>query len=121
MNGSRAYLTYMGAQATLYNQPKSVAQTEDIRDINANFISDRYLEDGSYLRLDNVTLGYTFQNIGKLIQKFRVYASVNNVFILTKYKGIDPEISLSGSQIGVEDGVYYPKTRTFMLGASINF
>ncbi len=121
LNGSRAYLTYMGAQATLYNQPKSVAQTEDIRDINANFISDRYLEDGSYLRLDNVTLGYTFQNIGKLIQKFRVYASVNNVFILTKYKGIDPEISLSGSQIGVEDGVYYPKTRTFMLGASINF
>ena len=124
LNGSRAYLTYMGAQATLYNQPKSVAQTEDIRDINANFISDRYLEDGSYLRLDNVTLGYTVPLKSRdLISRLRFYITMQNLATFTQYPGISPEVSMDGMSwkgLGV-DRTAYPAPRTFSLGVNVSF
>lgn len=76
--------------------------------------SDYFLEDASFLRLDNATLGYTF-NIGKDWMKLRCYATVQNVFVVTDYKGLDPEI-----QGGIDNDVY-PRPRTFMLGVNFNF
>ncbi|WP_442589315.1 SusC/RagA family TonB-linked outer membrane protein [Pedobacter sp. AW31-3R] len=108
------------------NAPIYAAQTnilastlnESIKDINAHFVSDRYLESGSYLRLDNATLGYTFNIKGT--RSFRIYGGANNLFIITKYKGVDPEIDMAGQTPGIDYRNFYPKTRTFMFGLSMS-
>lgn len=92
-------------------------------DPNGNFsnTSDFYIESGSYLRIRNVTLGYTLpQSITQKIksQAVRFYVTANNLFTLTKYTGFDPEIGLSTSGI---DGGRYPQARTFMVGLNVTF
>ncbi|HUR11954.1 MAG TPA: TonB-dependent receptor [Flavitalea sp.] len=82
--------------------------------------STKYLEDGSFIRLDNVTLGYALPTFTKYIRSSRIYATVQNVFTLTKYSGVDPELNLSGLSPGIDEGIY-PKTRTFTLGVNVNF
>lgn len=91
--------------------------------------SDFYIEDGSFLKLDNMVLGYTF-NTGnwKMIDKLRVYASANNIFTLTNYNGIDPELNFDGGDkdngevyFGIDQYNIYPKTRTFTLGVNLTF
>ena len=87
-----------------------------------NIPSDRFIEDGSYIRLQSLTLGYTFDNFGGWINKLHLYATCNNVFTITGYKGIDPEVNMGGIDPGVDyRWSNYPHTRTFMLGAKINF
>ena len=82
----------------------------------------RYLENGSYFRLSNLTLGYTFRNFGKWARNLRLYASFNNVFTITGYDGRDPEINLGGLEPGIDTRWdHYPRTRQFLLGATINF
>jgi len=81
--------------------------------------STKYLEDGSFLRLDNVTFGYTFGKFSKYVRRTRLYATVQNAFTLTKYSGVDPELNLSGVNPGIDEGIY-PKTRTFTLGVNLN-
>ena len=90
---------------------------------------DYYIEDGSFIRLDNVNLGYSFINpsFAKGISKIRLYASANNIFTLTNYGGIDPEINFSGGNgsneiyFGTDRYNIYPKTRTFTFGLNIAF
>lgn len=94
----------------------------DARDKTANYPSDRYLEDGSYLRLSTLSLGYNFGKIGNWLNNLRVYATCNNLFTITGYKGTDPEVSLGGIAPGIDSReTYYPRTRTFMLGLNVNF
>ena len=86
-------------------------------------VSDLYIQDGSYLRLKNLTLGYTLprnltQKIG--ISRLRVYAMAENLFTWTKYWGFDPEIGTSGTSLGVDYGVY-PQARTYTIGFNLNF
>lgn len=88
-------------------------------------IYSRYIEDGSYLRLKNITLGYTFPSrwMRKVkISKLRVYATGANLFCLTKYSGYDPEVSWKNSALmpGVDYGAY-PKSRAFTMGLEISF
>lgn len=84
--------------------------------------SDRYLENGSYFRLANLTLGYTFKNFNGWLRNLRLYASCNNVFTITGYKGRDPEINLGGLEPGCDTrSDHYPRTRQFLIGATINF
>lgn len=88
-----------------------------------------YIEDGSFLRLDNINLGYNFNNpkIMKGISKLRLYAAMNNVFTLTNYGGIDPEINFSGGNgsneiyFGNDQYNIYPKTRTITFGLNVAF
>ncbi|MBT8292217.1 MAG: TonB-dependent receptor, partial [Eudoraea sp.] len=86
--------------------------------------SDFYVEDGSFVRLQNAQLGYTLpvsvvEKAG--IDKLRFYISVNNLFTLTKYKGYDPSAS-SGAPIGAGiDQGFYPVPRTFLLGLNFQF
>lgn len=76
--------------------------------------SDRFLEDATFLRCDNVTLGYKFNTfIGK--SSLRVYSSVNNAFIVTKYTGQDPE------NFNSIDNNFYPRPRTYTFGISLDF
>ncbi len=89
-------------------------------DPNGNMrVSDRYIEDGSYVRLKNVTLGYTLP--ARLVRRAsmaraRVYASAQNLLTFTRYSGFDPEVPVSGI-----DNNVYPVTRTVSLGVSLGF
>jgi hypothetical protein len=85
-------------------------------------VSSRFVEDGSYVRMKNVTLGYTLPTI-KGVQRIRVYASGNNLFTITKYTGFDPEVNTyagSNTVIGV-DNLVYPPARSFLGGLQITF
>ena len=84
--------------------------------------SSRFLEDGSFLRLDNATLGYRF-NTGqaKYFKQARVYLTAQNLFTLTDYTGVDPELSLGGLSPGIDNRSYYPKTRSFIFGVNFSF
>lgn len=94
---------------------------ESYNDINAYFISDRFLESGSYLRMDNATLGYTIKPHTQNIKSLRFYVSGNNLFVITKYRGIDPEINMGGLTPGIDNKDFYPKTRTFIIGVNASF
>lgn len=119
MNVTRADL-FRPSTARFTNIPVEVAE-ESANDFNSYRYSSRFLENGSYLRLDNATLGYSFKNITKEIKRIRLYASVNNLFVITGYKGIDPEINQGGVAPGVDSNNFYPKTRTFLFGLSASF
>ncbi|MBE8724445.1 SusC/RagA family TonB-linked outer membrane protein [Flavobacterium hungaricum] len=97
------------------------AQDESPNDLNSYKYSSRFIEDGSYLRLDNMTLGYNFGKVGRFIQSVRVYETINNLFVITKYSGIDPEVEQGGTAPGVDSNNFYPKTRTFMFGLNVIF
>lgn len=86
---------------------------------NSNSTSSRYLEDASYLRLRNLTIGYNIP-VRKFISKLRVYASGENLFVISGFSGIDPEVPPlnSGKGTGVATSVY-PQTRKFMFGLNI--
>jgi TonB-dependent starch-binding outer membrane protein SusC len=94
---------------------------ESFNDINSTYISDRFLENGSYLRLDNATLGYTFPIHSHAVSRLRAYVSANNLFVLTGYRGIDPEINIGGLTPGIDNNDYYPKTRSFQFGVNAIF
>ncbi|MBN2174610.1 MAG: SusC/RagA family TonB-linked outer membrane protein, partial [Bacteroidales bacterium] len=84
--------------------------------------SDKFIEDGSFVRCKNISLGYTFsENLLRRIHinSLRVYANVTNAFIITKYSGMDPEVgSWDPINAGIDNG-YYPQARRFTLGLNI--
>lgn len=81
-----------------------------------------YIEKGDHWKIDNITLGYTFntKNI-KYISNLRIYASTLNTFVITKYKGLDPEVNAGGLAPGNDDRNKYPTVRTFTFGLNIGF
>lgn len=79
-----------------------------------------YIEKGNYWKIDNVTLGYTF-NFDTWIKRLRIYGQVSNLATITGYSGIDPEVSISGLAPGVDNKNRYPSTRTYTLGVSVKF
>lgn len=81
-------------------------------------VSSYYLEDGSFIRMDNLSVGYNFRNING-ISNLRLYFASNNVFTITNYTGIDPEISFTGLSFGLDQFNVYPRTRTFTLGLNV--
>lgn len=89
---------------------------------NSKF-SDRYVENGSYLRIRNIQLGYTLpaKFLSKIgIQKLRIYLSADNIYTFTNYSGFDPEVSGSDLSAGVDMGAY-PVPRTFSVGLNLQF
>jgi hypothetical protein len=118
-NATRADL-FRPSTAQYTNILKDVAD-ESISDANSYKYSSRFIESGDYIRLDNATLGYNIRNIGTYIRNARVYVSVNNAFVITKYTGIDPEVNQGGQAPGVDSDNFYPKTRTMLLGVNFSF
>ena len=84
--------------------------------------SDKFIEDGSFVRCKNISLGYTFSEnlLRRLsIHALRVYANVTNAFIITNYSGMDPEVgSWDPLNAGIDNG-YYPQARRFTFGVNI--
>lgn len=90
-------------------------------DANSNIrVSDRYVEDGSFVKIKNLQLGYTFPAsvTKKIFSKLRIYAQVKNAFTFTKYTGFDPEISGAILNTGIDRGAY-PQPRTYSFGIDI--
>lgn len=119
LNGTLAALNDVN-NASNNNIPR-FSLTEPATDVNSFYYSDRYLESGSYIRLENITLGYSRKLEKIKIKSARIYIAASNLFIITKYKGIDPEINLGGIEPGIDNNNFYPKTRSFMIGLNVNF
>ena len=84
----------------------------------------RFVEDGSFLRLKNVTLGYTLPNKWTkkaYINRLRVYGTAQNLFCLTKYSGYDPEVNIATGLTPNIDYNRYPRSRTYTFGAQLTF
>ncbi|PQJ76087.1 SusC/RagA family TonB-linked outer membrane protein [Polaribacter gangjinensis] len=116
INSGLAQYDLLQDNAVLGNIPTSVLNT-NFRSTSDVIISDYYLENASFLRMDNITLGYTFN---KPIKKFasnsiRIWAGMQNVFTITNYSGLDPEL-FNGI-----DNTNFPRPRTFLVGANIKF
>ena len=96
-----------------------------VTNTNVNYqFSDLFIQDGDFLRISNITLGYDFSKLlkCKYISQCRIYAQVQNAFTFTKYDGMDPEIGYgnSGWVAGIDYG-YYPRPRTFLCGVNLKF
>lgn len=116
-NATRADLSYVTAAAV--NNLLATAADDKVVDIKNSFYSNRYIEKGDYIRLDNATLAYTFNKPAKGISNLRVYVTGNNLLTITKYSGIDPEINQGGIAPGIDYNNFYPKTRTLMFGVNL--
>lgn len=100
------------------NLPTGVVDTGFLVNNNGRTVlSDNYIEDASFLRVDNITMGYTFPKwLGDISSSLRLSVGVQNPFIITKYSGLDPEINNNGI-----DNTIYPRQRTYLFGANIKF
>lgn len=112
------------AELARINAGKTVAAYYDCFEGN-NYIHSWAVEDASFLRLSNITLGYTFpsrmmRRLG--VRKLRLYATANNLLTITGYKGYDPEVSTMSSALtpGVDYGSY-PRSRSFIVGVNLSF
>jgi len=85
-------------------------------------LSDYWLEKGDFLKVDAISLGYTFNpKLIKPLKNVRVYLTGRDLFVFTKYSGLDPEVNINGLDAGFEERNAYPKTRTFMFGVQVGF
>lgn len=120
-NGMRANYANGAQLNNGKNVLKEYLETPSTDNIS-NYPSDRFIENGSYLRLSTITLGYTFNNFNGWLNSLQLYATCNNVFTITSYKGLDPEVRLGGIDPGIDyRWSVYPHTRSILLGAKINF
>ena len=94
----------------------------DVKYSDKGHFTDQYLEDGSYIKLDNVTIGYNFKfKENKYIESLRVYLTAQNVFTITKYSGQDPEVNTTGVwDAGIDYPDFYPNVATVLLGVNIS-
>ena len=125
---------YLDGQPGIYRELNANANKWSPADLTTNIMLDAFVEDGSFIRCSDVTLGYTLPKsiTQKLfINKVRVYASASNLFILTKYSGYDPEVDVqSGLTPSMDYNRYprasmdynrYPRARTFSFGLNVTF
>ncbi|MDH3323922.1 MAG: TonB-dependent receptor, partial [Flavobacteriaceae bacterium] len=114
VNSSRAQYNLLQATTALGNVPTSVLESNFVETSNV-LISDYYIENASFLKMDNLTLGYNFNAMEGNLSSIRLWTGVQNVFTITDYSGLDPEI------FGGIDNTIYPRPRTFLLGANFKF
>ena len=114
-----------------YGTPNYITGTNAMKNDNLTKIAESakvssfWIENGSFARLDNMTLGYTF-DVKKIdwLSKARLYVTAQNLFVITGYNGLDPEVnysSTSGLSPGIESREYFPKSRSFTFGVNLTF
>ncbi|MBC6109971.1 SusC/RagA family TonB-linked outer membrane protein [Pedobacter fastidiosus] len=116
-NNVAAGSTYRGLYSSLgylSNQTKAAEDTQ-FTTAQQTVLSDYYIQKASFFRMDNITLGYSLPTYVKNKLKIRLNAGVQNVFVVTQYKGLDPEIS------GGLDNNFFPRARIYQLGLNCNF
>lgn len=124
---------YKNQSTAVLNRWTTVGQITDVPRANsasAQMISDRFVEDGSYVKLKAVTLGYNFNQPFKGVNKLNLYITGQNIFTITDYSGMDPEVNAfapNRNTTGAEKSVFgidygtYPQVRTFIIGLKANF
>jgi len=115
VDASRAQYDSMENGGVLSNIPSSVLDTNFQTASNVS-LSDIYIENASFLKMENITLGYTLKNWLNDKATLRVSTGIQNVFVLTKYSGLDPEITNNGV-----DKTIYPRQRSFLFGLNLKF
>jgi TonB-linked SusC/RagA family outer membrane protein len=108
-----------GARNNIYNTTTKAIQNGSVDYLNTNFqnpqfFSDYYIQNASFLRMDNISFGYDVGEIAKGA-RLRISANIQNAFVITEYKGLDPEI------FGGVDNNIYPRPRTYVLGLNLDF
>ena len=115
-NQSTIVLNRWKTPGDITNVPKANAQ-------NAKLVSDRFIEDGSFIKLKSVTLGYNFNQPFKGVSKLNLYVTGQNLYTWTNYSGFDPEVNAfanTNGVLGIDYGTY-PQVRTFVFGLKANF
>ena len=101
------------------------AVTSGVNRDQAKVFSSRFIEDGSFVRLDNISLGYNFSLPKLYVSNARIFVSAQNLFTITGYSGADPEVNSEISRTGVAplgvDYLSYPRARTFSMGVNLSF
>lgn len=130
-NASRMDLTlmnnYNNQSTEVLNRWTTPGQVTDVpraNDPNALHVSDRYVEDGSYVRLKAVTLGYQFKLESLKLDAVKLYVTGQNLYTITNYKGFDPEVGAFNNATGIGQGIdlgTYPQVKTFIFGLKANF
>lgn len=116
VNASRAQYDQLQNNTALGNIPTSVLET-NFNTTSDVVLSDIYVENASFLRMDNITVGYTFPKfLGNEGASLRLFAGCQNAFVITEYSGLDPEITNDGV-----DNTIYPRQRQFLFGANVKF
>ncbi len=109
-----SYYNRATENAILTNLHSDYLKTRFVNSTESNLLSDHYLQEASYFKLDNVTLGYTFPSlVGN--SSLKIYCSAQNLLTITDYEGVDPEIP------GGIDNNFYPRPRSFVFGVNIDF
>ena len=108
-------LHQIGLRNILASWLDNTAYTGEIR------YSSKYIEDATYLKLDNVSVSYDLPFHNEYLHAAKVFLSGQNLLCITGYKGVDPEVSLSGLTPGIESTSYYPRTTTISLGVNLTF
>ena len=130
-NASRMDLTlmnnYNNQSTEVLNRWTTAGQITEVpkaNDASALHVSDRFVEDGSYIRLKAVTLGYQFKLEKWRLNSLKLYVTGQNLFTITNYKGFDPEVGAFNNATGIGQGIdlgTYPQVKTFMFGLKANF
>lgn len=125
LNATRFMYTPTKSSSTNYNFfVKDVKAGYQGQPLFADYqhFSDYWLENGSYLKCDNITIGYTFNfKENKYIRSLRLYGTGQNLFTITSYSGLDPEVNTSDIyNSGLDINNFYPKTASFLFGVNVN-
>ncbi|MCB0649332.1 MAG: TonB-dependent receptor [Saprospiraceae bacterium] len=124
-NHTRMSIFNKGSLSSSFNTNAFAVEYPEESITNSNEVSTRYLENGSYLRLNNASIGYNLINNGKWFNNVRLSVTGQNLFVLTDYSGFDPEINTGSSIGGIQtygiDRFTYPSARTFMFGLEVKF
>lgn len=115
VDASRAQYNLLTTGGTVGNIPTSVLETGIVNQNSTNVLSDMYVENASFLKMDNISLGYTFPKWLEGKASVRLFTGIQNVFTITKYSGLDPEITKG------TDNTIYPRQRTILVGANVKF
>jgi len=123
-------LANRGYYSAMYNTSgffsNVLSQINDTKFVNAQYVSDYYVQNASFFKMDNMTLGYSFDDLFNRKLKARISFTVQNAFTITKYKGIDPEVNGSvnlgdnTTNYGVDNNIY-PRARVFLAGLNLTF
>ncbi len=106
-------IKFVGNQLEFVNNTLSTALEDGFT--SSEYFSDHYVENASFMRIDNITLGYAFDKLFTNRFNGRIYATAQNVAVMTNYTGLDPEVSN-----GIDNNIY-PRPRTFLVGLNLNF
>jgi TonB-linked SusC/RagA family outer membrane protein len=122
LNAIQAVYGFQNGGVGDYDNAMLIAYTKH-KDVTGRPIaSDYFLEDGTFLKIQNITLGYRIntKKYLKMMESARLYLTLGNVYTFTKYSGFNPEVNVQGYTNGYENAIY-PQTRTYALGLQLNF